>query len=100
MACILITNGCDSLKCILIITRSFPADLHDIESLRGVDEDAVQHIQHAGALASGAQAGEQPVEAVAVGELGAVGMVTLNHRRQQLVQVSCQKEDHSCEHVG
>lgn len=97
MKCILTTSEHNSLKSILIITRSFPADLHDIESFWRVDEDAVQHIQHAGALASGAQTGEQPVEAVAVCELGAVGVVTLNHRRQQLVQVSCKIEDYPCE---
>lgn len=49
----------------------------------------MQHIQHAGALASRAQTGEEPVKAVTVGELGAVGVVALDDGGQQLVEVTC-----------
>lgn len=52
----------------------------------------MQHIQHAGALTSRAQTGEEPVEAMTIGKLGAVGMVTLDYRCQQLVQVTCNTE--------
>ena len=52
----------------------------------------MEHIQHAGALASRPESGEEPVEAVGVGEDGAVGVVPLDNCRQQLVQVACERK--------
>lgn len=62
--------------------------LHHVECFGGVNEDAVQHIQHAGALASRAQTREEPVKSVTVGELRTVGVVALDDGGQQLVEVT------------
>lgn len=61
------------------------AHLHDIESFWGVNQDTVQYIQHAGTLTGRPKPREEPVEAVTVGKLRAVGVVSFDHCSQELV---------------
>ena len=55
--------------------------LHHVERLGAVVEDAVEHVHHAGSLAARlrAQLAEEPVEALRLRELGAVGVVPADH---------------------
>lgn len=57
---------------------------HHVQSLRRINQDAMKYIQHSSSLAGSlrAQSAEQPVETIAVGELGAVGVISLDNGRQ------------------
>ena len=50
---------------------------HHVEGFRGVVEDAVEDVHHASTLPTGlgAELAEEPVQALGLGELGAVGVV-------------------------
>ena len=63
---------------------------HHVQGFRRVDENAVKHVQHPGALAGSlrTQPAEQPVQTIAVGELRAIRVIPFDDCCQQLIQVS------------
>lgn len=60
----------------------FVTHFHHVQSFWRIYEDAVEYVQHAGSFARRlrSQSAEQPIQSISVGELSAVGVISLDDR--------------------